>query len=1144
MKREAVVSLLLVVLFLVSVFPMRTFSGAVDSQGGSGFFGAQSTVDPIDSWPMFHHDLNRTGYSTSVIHEYIESLWNYTTGGEVRCSPAVVDGKVFVGSGNGYVYALNASASTPLPITNSSYIGAVDFSSPAVAGGRVFVGSTNGSMYALNETTLEPIWNFATRGSVESSPAFANNTVFVGSNDNTIYALNASTNNTNGTQIWNYTTNGPVRSSPAVAYGKVFVGSGDGYVYALNQTNLKEIWRFLTADPAWSSPAVVDGRVFVGVNDGRVYALNATTGKYLWHFQTQGAVVSSPAVANGVVFVGSNDTRVYALNATDGTQIWNFTTGGPVMSSPAVAVDKVFVGSNDRQIYALNVTDGSKIWNFTTGGPVISSPAIFEGKVYVGSLDGNVYAFQANKPPQAFFDPYPVSPIVAQMVTFNASTSYDADGIITSYAWSFGDGAVAETNQTATIHPYNMAGSYNVTLALRDNFEPVGMNMTWQLITVGEAWPMFRHDLTRIGNSTDVAPVSNITLWNQTLGPLDVSPYMYPSPAVVDDVVYMASPNGTVYALNAANGTKIWPGQTPAPLYKIYGSPTFADGLIFIGADNGYLYVLNSTDNGNVTQSFKLSQDVPIHSSPMVWHDRVFVGLQNHRVYALNMTDRSVLTSPDLGGAIDSSVAVANGKVFVGSMNGSVYALDEATLNVIWNYTTNGSVRSSPAVANGMVFIGSEDHNVTALNATNGTRKWNFTTNDDVRSSPAVAHGIVFVGSMDGNMYALNASTGEKIWNTTVGSVGWSSPAVAEGKVFVGSTNGTICALYEESGDIVWSYQTNASVDSSPAVLNDTLYVGSKDGNIYAFRSQVHDIKITGITPSSTIVVQNSTVDIGVTIWNRGTFDETNINVTAYYFNSTFMVKPQAIDSIIFNLTRGAKTVPQIVIAWNTTGVNVATYIVSASVTLATPATYDYLIDGTLEVVLEEANVSCDAVTPYKNIVGTNLRADGTNGLLWTWSNDTNRLLINVTVTNHSEFRDEFNVTVTIYANAISVNSTTISIGPNNSRVLNLTWSTTDFVRGNYTVSADITLAPGETNTANNSLTDGWVIVSIVGDITGPNGWPDGKVNMWDVSYVAKRFGTDPSKPLWDPNADIIGDGKIDMKDVSITARNFGWTDP
>jgi hypothetical protein len=36
------------------------------------------------------------------------------------------------------------------------------------------------------------------------------------------------------------------------------------------------------------------------------------------------------------------------------------------------------------------------------------------------------------------------------------------------------------------------------------------------------------------------------------------------------------------------------------------------------------------------------------------------------------------------------------------------------------------------------------------------------------------------------------------------------------------------------------------------------------------------------------------------------------------------------------------------------------------------------------------------------------------------------------------------------------------------------------------------------------------------------------------------RALADPSKKLWDPNADIDGDGKIDMKDIGTAARHFG----
>lgn len=66
---------------------------------------------------------------------------------------------------------------------------------------------------------------------------------------------------------------------------------------------------------------------------------------------------------------------------------------------------------------------------------------------------------------------------------------------------------------------------------------------------------------------------------------------------------------------------------------------------------------------------------------------------------------------------------------------------------------------------------------------------------------------------------------------------------------------------------------------------------------------------------------------------------------------------------------------------------------------------------------------------------------------------------------------------------------------------------------------------------------DGHFHTPILGDITGPEGKPDGKVDMWDIGAVAKLFGhsVEPSDPR-----DVFPDGKIDMKDIGIVARNFG----
>jgi len=159
---------------------------------------------------------------------------------------------------------------------------------------------------------------------------------------------------------------------------------------------------------------------------------------------------------------------------------------------------------------------------------------------------------------------------------------------------------------------------------------------------------------------------------------------------------------------------------------------------------------------------------------------------------------------------------------------------------------------------------------------------------------------------------------------------------------------------------------------------------------------------------------------------------------------------------------------------------------------------------------------------------------------------------VNAMVFNYGENTETFNVTA--YANeTIPIEMVSLELTSRTSLTVNFTWNTTGFAYGNYTLSAHVPSVPGETNTANNNFTGGWIIVSMVGDITGPDGWPDGKVDMYDVGNVARAFmatynssdgmywhGVACSVCPHSPNFDINNDGKIDMKDIGTVARHFG----
>ena len=348
-----------------------------------GWTAPSSTRYP---WSMFHHDLKHTGYTESPAPNTNQTLWSYATGTYVFSSPAVADGRVYIGSGNGKVYCLNAFTGAHIwNYTTGSYV----LSSPAVAVGRVYIGSNDKQVYCLNASTGEHIWSYTTGSYVQSSPAVADCRVYIGSSDKQVYCLNALT----GEKIWNYTTGDNVFSSPAVVDGKVYAGSYDKGIYCLDASTGALIWKYITGGYVRSSPAIVDGRVYIGSDDKKVYCLDASTGAHIWNYTTGLWTSYSPAVVDGRVYIGSDDMNVYCLNASTGALIWKYITGGYVRSSPAVAVGRVYIGSNDKQVYCLNASTGEHIWSYTTGSYVQSSPAVADCMVFVGSYDCVVYAF-------------------------------------------------------------------------------------------------------------------------------------------------------------------------------------------------------------------------------------------------------------------------------------------------------------------------------------------------------------------------------------------------------------------------------------------------------------------------------------------------------------------------------------------------------------------------------------------------------------------------------------------------------------------------------------------------------------------------------------------------------------------------------
>jgi uncharacterized repeat protein (TIGR02543 family) len=151
-----------------------------------------------------------------------------------------------------------------------------------------------------------------------------------------------------------------------------------------------------------------------------------------------------------------------------------------------------------------------------------------------------------------------------------------------------------------------------------------------------------------------------------------------------------------------------------------------------------------------------------------------------------------------------------------------------------------------------------------------------------------------------------------------------------------------------------------------------------------------------------------------------------------------------------------------------------------------------------------------------------------------------------VTVENLGNFTETLSIHAYVNSTAgqLLVGTQNVTLSSGNSAVVTFVWNTTGLATGNYTVHAEVDAVPGESSVENNMLYDGAILVSILGDITGPAGRPDGKVDMWDIGNVARRFMAAPPSPDYNKNFDINDDGIINMFDIALVARHFYEHEP
>ena len=340
-----------------------------------------------------HTSFNRfeTELSPENVGNLVELWESPVGGGTLFCGPVVRDGKVYIGSGDGSMYAFDAATGATEWVGESQ--GLFFTATAAVGRGLVFATAFNSSFLAYDAETGEIAWDSGFDG-LRAAPTLQGRRLYFYSADDLLHALDPET----GTEIWSGVADGSnTGQAPVVFDGRVFQ-SLDGLTAYDAQTG--EILWHKSETGSGSGVVATRGRLFYrGVFEGggeSVVALDAATGELIWETPTlAGSTDAVPAVGEGMVFVTFVD--LFALDAKTGVEVWRV-PGVHSVAGPSVANGVVYASNLSGEWDAFDARNGALLWSVVVGGGCGGTctnaiPVVANGRLYLAGPDQFLRAY-------------------------------------------------------------------------------------------------------------------------------------------------------------------------------------------------------------------------------------------------------------------------------------------------------------------------------------------------------------------------------------------------------------------------------------------------------------------------------------------------------------------------------------------------------------------------------------------------------------------------------------------------------------------------------------------------------------------------------------------------------------------------------
>lgn len=576
-------------------------------------------------------------------------LWSFLARDNIAARPLLADGRVIFGDEDRHVYAVDAETGT---LDWSVELASPIVSAGAIANGNVILGSDDGTVYALDRTTGQTRWRFGADDAVQAPVVTDDDTAYVPSRGGSLFALDAA----NGEERWHADTGAGLNYAPLLADGRVYVVGSDGTLSAFDAATGAELWR--THNSSFSgTPLRVGDALIVPGTDGKVSRLDRD-GKVLQTW-TGTDVSNAPAIFKqtpapgddaiwlvddraGLWRLGPPRANIAALNpvwtASVGEspfQQYGLTTSAAEYGERAVVLDK------GAHVYIVDPQNGTirrlgQILPEGSSAPILDS--VVAGDTLFTIIGNTLVATNLGDGTQAWksegattsYRPVTVTKdmVMWTQLEFDQTGAGVVHGTVTAL-----DRATGEVRWQNAMQGRGLPSGVTVHDSVVYTAEPAAYDLAtgeqkWRATfdgwTVGEPVTSADGQVLYVPASREETGIvlaldarDGKVLWQK--------PTSTDTPSFVDkahraeDTVIVSGLDGTVSALNAADGALRWNLKPPAPRL---GTLSVQDGRVWMMLQDGRVMAVDA-ETGEPTAQFS---DVDVNMSGVTQHPIVVGG--------------------------------------------------------------------------------------------------------------------------------------------------------------------------------------------------------------------------------------------------------------------------------------------------------------------------------------------------------------------------------------------------------------------------------------------------------------------------------------------------------------------------------------